>query len=150
MSSWNLFVAPDVTIMHVDYMRSQSREATLPSEEDEQKPSNTLCISYPRILITFPTANQTEGLSWSPKAFVPPDWIGYELPDIVNCSARTGLDTLEKHCADAIGFDIIYFLPDSEDDFDSYTEFLRYMGDRNLAGVAKFDNGTTLFLVPPS
>nr|GEU95583.1 hypothetical protein [Tanacetum cinerariifolium] len=57
MSSWNLFVAPD---------------ATLPSEEDEQKLSNTLCISYPRILITFPTTNQTGGLSWSPKAFVPP------------------------------------------------------------------------------
>nr|GEU95582.1 hypothetical protein [Tanacetum cinerariifolium] len=148
--------------------------------------------------------NQTEGLSWSPKAFVPPgsfdssqiqrepkrlrtegtmpygemndrpnqiskgiianggnriclarcvpvgDWIRYELHDIVNCSARIGLDTLEKHYAYAIGFDIIYFLPDSEDDFDSYTEFLWYMGDRNLAGVAKFDNGTTLFLVPPS
>nr|GEX56029.1 flowering time control protein FPA-like [Tanacetum cinerariifolium] len=231
MSSWNLFVAPDITIMHVDYMRSQSREATLPSEEDEQKSSNTLCISYPRIIITSPIANQTEGLSWSPKAFVPSgsfdssqiqrepkrlrtegtmpygemndrpnqisrglvpsntrftntspnvivspdasyiwrgiiakggnriclarcvpvrDWIGYELPDIVNCSARTGLDTLEKHYAYAIGFDIIYFLPDFEDDFDSYTEFLRYMGDRNRAGVAKFDNGTTLFLVPPS
>ncbi|PWA43406.1 Nucleotide-binding, alpha-beta plait [Artemisia annua] len=78
------------------------------------------------------------------------DWIGYELPDIVNCSARTGLDMLEKHYADAIGFDIIYFLPDSEEDFASFTEFLRYMGDRNRAGVAKFDDGTTLFLVPPS
>ncbi|KAK1426438.1 hypothetical protein QVD17_15110 [Tagetes erecta] len=78
------------------------------------------------------------------------DWIGYEMPEIVNCSARTGLDMLAKHYADAIGFDIVYFLPDSEDDFASYTEFLQYMGDRNRAGVVKFGDGTTLFLVPPS
>lgn len=57
---------------------------------------------------------------------------------------------LEKHYADAIGFDIVYFLPDSEDDFASYTEFLQYMGDRDRAGVVKFGDGTTLFLVPPS
>ncbi|KAE8663082.1 putative transcription factor PosF21-like [Hibiscus syriacus] len=73
-----------------------------------------------------------------------------ELPRVVNCSARTGLDTLANHCGDAIGFDIVFFLPDSEDDFASYTEFLRYLGSKNRAGVAKFDDGTTLFLVPPS
>ncbi|KAK8585462.1 hypothetical protein V6N13_050441 [Hibiscus sabdariffa] len=39
---------------------------------------------------------------------------------------------------------------DSEDDFASYTEFLHYLGSKNRAGVAKFDDGTTLFLVPPS
>ncbi|GLU04905.1 hypothetical protein SLE2022_220330 [Rubroshorea leprosula] len=73
-----------------------------------------------------------------------------ELPNVVNCSARTGLDMLTKHYAEAIGFDIVFFLPDSEDDFASYTEFLRYLGSKNRAGVAKFDDGTTLFLVPPS
>ncbi|KAG6725863.1 hypothetical protein I3843_02G042500 [Carya illinoinensis] len=73
-----------------------------------------------------------------------------ELPEVVNCSARTGLDMLTKHYADANGFDIVFFLPDSEDDFASYTEFLRYLGAKNRAGVAKFDDGTTLFLVPPS
>lgn len=78
------------------------------------------------------------------------EWIGYEIPEVVNCSARTGLDMLAKHYADAVGFDIIFFLPDSEEDFASYTEFLRYLGDKNRAGVAKFDDGTTLFLVPPS
>lgn len=57
---------------------------------------------------------------------------------------------LTKHYAEAIGFDIVFFLPDSEDDFASYTEFLRYLGAKNRAGVAKFDDGTTLFLVPPS
>ncbi|KAJ7980678.1 Flowering time control protein FPA [Quillaja saponaria] len=73
-----------------------------------------------------------------------------ELPEVVNCSARTGLDMLSKHYAEAIGYDIVFFLPDSEDDFASYTEFLRYLGEKNRAGVAKFDDGTTLFLVPPS
>ncbi|CAK7322648.1 unnamed protein product [Dovyalis caffra] len=73
-----------------------------------------------------------------------------EIPPVINCSARTGLDMLAKHYAEAIGFDIVFFLPDSEDDFASYTEFLRYLGSKNRAGVAKFDDGTTLFLVPPS
>ncbi|XP_021752642.1 flowering time control protein FPA-like [Chenopodium quinoa] len=73
-----------------------------------------------------------------------------ELPESVNCSARTGLDMLAKHYAGAIGFDIVFFLPDSEDDFANYTEFLRYLGSKDRAGVAKLDDGTTLFLVPPS
>ncbi|KAM5551189.1 flowering time control protein FPA [Rosa sericea] len=76
--------------------------------------------------------------------------IRIEIPEIVNCSARTGLDMLTKHFAEAIAFDIMFFLPDSEDDFASYTEFLHYLGAKNRAGVAKFDDGMTLFLVPPS
>ncbi|KAL6601761.1 hypothetical protein ACP70R_044981 [Stipagrostis hirtigluma subsp. patula] len=72
------------------------------------------------------------------------------LPDTINCTARTGLDMLAKHYADATGFDIVFFLPDSEDDFVSYTEFLRYLGSKSRAGVVKVDAGTTLFLVPPS
>ncbi|KAJ1290422.1 hypothetical protein BS78_02G242000 [Paspalum vaginatum] len=72
------------------------------------------------------------------------------LPDVINCSARTGLDMLAKHYADATGFDIVFFLPDSEDDFVSYTEFLRYLCSKSRAGVVKVDSGTTLFLVPPS
>ncbi|XP_009787474.1 flowering time control protein FPA isoform X1 [Nicotiana sylvestris] len=73
-----------------------------------------------------------------------------EIPEVVNCSARTGLDMLTKHYADAVGFNIVYFLPDSEEDFASYTEFLRYLGSKDRAGVAKFGDGTTMFLVPPS
>lgn len=76
--------------------------------------------------------------------------IRIDIPEIVNCSARTGLDMLTKHFAEAIAFDIVFFLPDSEDDFASYTEFLHYLGAKNRAGVAKFDDGMTLFLVPPS
>ena len=71
-------------------------------------------------------------------------------PEIVNCCAKTGLDMLAKHYAGAIGFDIVFFLPDREEDFANYTEFLQYLGSNNRAGVAKLDDGTTLFLVPPS
>ncbi|CAA7050469.1 unnamed protein product [Microthlaspi erraticum] len=76
--------------------------------------------------------------------------IEIKLPEVVNCSARTGLDMLAKHYTEAIGFEIVYFVPDSEEDFASYTEFLRYLGSKDRAGVAKLDDGTTLFLVPPS
>ncbi|CAI9762888.1 unnamed protein product [Fraxinus pennsylvanica] len=78
------------------------------------------------------------------------EWVGSKIPEVINCSARTGLDMLGKHYDDAIGFNIVFFLPDSEEDFASYTEFLRYLGSKDRAGVAKFDDGTTLFLVPPS
>ena len=57
---------------------------------------------------------------------------------------------LSKHYQDADGFDIVFFLPDSEEDFASYTEFLQYLRLKNRAGVAKLEDGTTLFLVPPS
>ncbi|KAG0451510.1 hypothetical protein HPP92_026203 [Vanilla planifolia] len=71
-------------------------------------------------------------------------------PNVVNCSARTGLEMLTLHYTESVGFDMVYFLPDSEEDFASYTEFLRYLGQRDRAGVAKLDDGTTMFLVPPS
>ncbi|KAG6526350.1 hypothetical protein ZIOFF_016333 [Zingiber officinale] len=76
--------------------------------------------------------------------------INSPMPSVVNCSARTGLDMLTKHCAEATNFEVVFFLPDSEEDFASYTEFLRYLGLKNRAGVAKLEDGTTLFLVPPS
>ncbi|XP_055830963.1 flowering time control protein FPA-like [Solanum dulcamara] len=74
-----------------------------------------------------------------------------ELPDVVNCSARTGLDRLTKHYADAaVGFSIIFFLPDSDNDSALYEEFLRYLSSKDRAGVAKLGDGTHMFLVPPS
>ncbi|KAE9585951.1 putative RNA recognition motif domain-containing protein [Lupinus albus] len=76
--------------------------------------------------------------------------IGTELPHVVDCTARTTLDMLTKYYADAIGFGTIFFLPDSEEDFASYTEFLCYLKSQNRAGVAKCIDNTTLFLVPPS
>ncbi|KAK4781505.1 hypothetical protein SAY86_015607 [Trapa natans] len=78
------------------------------------------------------------------------DGLSLEIPETVNCSARTGLDTLAKHYEEAAGFDLVFFLPDSEEDFGSYTEFLRYLASKDRAGVAKLSGGTTLFLIPPS
>lgn len=70
---------------------------------------------------------------------------------MVNCSARTDLETLTRHYYEGIGFDAVFFLPDSEADFASYTEFLQYLRLKNRAGVAKmYDGTTTVFLVPPS
>ncbi|KAJ4772422.1 RNA binding protein [Rhynchospora pubera] len=77
--------------------------------------------------------------------------IDFPLPHVINCSARTDLETLTQHYYEATGFDAIFFLPDSEADFASYTEFLQYLSLKNRAGVAKMYDGTsTLFLVPPS
>ncbi|KAL0392525.1 UNVERIFIED_CONTAM: Flowering time control protein FPA, partial [Sesamum radiatum] len=76
--------------------------------------------------------------------------IDTHLPNVVNCSGRIRLDMLNKQYASAIGFNLLLFLPDSEEDFASYTEFLSYLIAKDWAGVAKLDDGTTLFLVPPS
>ncbi|PSS24063.1 Flowering time control protein like [Actinidia chinensis var. chinensis] len=73
-----------------------------------------------------------------------------EMPVVINCSARTDLDMLTKHYAVAIRVNVVFFFPDSEEDFASYTEFLHYLGVKHRAGVAKFDDGTILFFVPPS
>ncbi|MED6144668.1 hypothetical protein PIB30_017769 [Stylosanthes scabra] len=77
--------------------------------------------------------------------------LGIELPHVVDCTARTELDMLARHYDDAIGFEIVYFLPvpDSEDDLASYTEFLEYLKVNNRAGVAKFVDDINFFLVPP-
>lgn len=70
---------------------------------------------------------------------------------MVNCSAKIDLDVLlAKHFTEAMGCNVVYFLPDSEEDVGSYTEFLQYLGVKNLAEVAIFDDGTALFFVPPS
>ncbi|KAL0457830.1 UNVERIFIED_CONTAM: Flowering time control protein FPA, partial [Sesamum latifolium] len=78
------------------------------------------------------------------------EWIDTRLPNVINCSRRIGLDLLRRQYASAIGCNLLLFLPDSEEDFASYTEFLSYLIAKDWAGVAKLDNGTTLFLVPPS
>ncbi|XP_011074231.1 flowering time control protein FPA-like [Sesamum indicum] len=76
--------------------------------------------------------------------------IDTHLPNVVNCSGRIRLDVLSKKYASAIGFNLLLFLPDGEEDFASYTEFLSYLIAKDRAGVAKLDDGTMLFLVPPS
>ncbi|KAL0367521.1 UNVERIFIED_CONTAM: Flowering time control protein FPA [Sesamum radiatum] len=72
------------------------------------------------------------------------------LPNVVDCSGRIGLDLLSRQYATAIVCNLLLFLPDSEEDFAPYTEFLRFLIAKDRAGAAKLDDGTTLFLVPPS
>lgn len=73
-----------------------------------------------------------------------------KFPEVVNCSARTDLDMLTKHFSQASGFGLVSFVPEQDQDVHPYQEFLHYLGSKHRAGVAKFSDGTTLFLVPPS
>ncbi|XP_057839064.2 flowering time control protein FPA [Cryptomeria japonica] len=76
--------------------------------------------------------------------------IDAKFPEVVNCSARTGLDKLAEHFSQASDFGLVCFLPAGGQDVHTYQEFLYYLGSKHRAGVAKFSDGTTLFLVPPS
>ncbi|WMV32991.1 hypothetical protein MTR67_026376 [Solanum verrucosum] len=77
--------------------------------------------------------------------------VRFELPDIVNCSARMRLDKLTIHYSNAaVGFNIFFFLRDTDKDFASYTEFLWYLSAKDRVEVAKLCDGTHMFLVPPS
>ncbi|KAH7373221.1 hypothetical protein KP509_17G044800 [Ceratopteris richardii] len=72
------------------------------------------------------------------------------LPGVVNCVARTSLDTLAQHFFQAIDYSVICFIPDGEGEHASFQEFVSYLIDKHRAGVAKTSDKTTLFLVPPS
>uniref|UniRef100_M1DU36 RNA recognition motif-containing protein n=1 Tax=Solanum tuberosum TaxID=4113 RepID=M1DU36_SOLTU len=48
------------------------------------------------------------------------------------------------------GFNILFFYPNIDKDFASYTKFLRYLSSRDRVGAAKLDGGTNMFLFPPS
>ncbi|PHU14312.1 Flowering time control protein FPA [Capsicum chinense] len=75
------------------------------------------------------------------------DWI----PGVINCAYRKRLHKLTDHYPDAaVGFNIFSFLPDTENDYASYTESLRYLSSNDRAWVAEFAEGTTLLLVPTS
>lgn len=76
--------------------------------------------------------------------------IGTCPPDVVNCVARTALDTLAEHFHKAVDFGAIVFVPDGDSESACYQDFVHYLGDKQRAGVAKLSDGTTLFLVPPS
>ncbi|KAK7261624.1 hypothetical protein RIF29_27940 [Crotalaria pallida] len=74
-----------------------------------------------------------------------------ELPPVIDCTGKIRLDSLEAHYADATTCsDVVFLLPDSEEDFASFTEFLHYLQSKNCAAVAMCSDSTTLFLVPPS
>jgi hypothetical protein len=72
-------------------------------------------------------------------------------PESVNCTARTDLDTLARHVYTIADYNVVCFEPETDQDQGPYHDFLRYLGDKRRAGVAKWgDGGATLFLVPPS
>ncbi|KAJ7557455.1 hypothetical protein O6H91_05G127500 [Diphasiastrum complanatum] len=76
--------------------------------------------------------------------------IDLDLPDVINCTARTDLDMLAKHVHQAGDFGVVFFVPDGDVDVPPYQDFMSYLGEKHRAGVAKLSNGSTLFLVPPS
>ncbi|KAK7401109.1 hypothetical protein VNO78_12423 [Psophocarpus tetragonolobus] len=72
------------------------------------------------------------------------------LPEFLDCTARTSLDMLSKHYYQAVGVWVVFFVPGSDADMDFYNEFMHYLEEKQRAAVAKLDDKTTLFLVPPS
>ncbi|CAL1408016.1 unnamed protein product [Linum trigynum] len=72
------------------------------------------------------------------------------LPGYLDCTARTSLDMLSKHYDQAASAWVIFFVPASDADMGHYNEFMHYLGEKQRAAVAKLDERTTLFLVPPS
>ncbi|WCJ37292.1 RNA recognition motif (RRM)-containing protein [Euphorbia peplus] len=72
------------------------------------------------------------------------------LPEFLDCTARTGLDMLEKHYYQAASAWVVFFAPASDADIGYYNEFMHYLEEKQRAAVAKLDDKTTLFLVPPS
>ncbi|KAL4598772.1 hypothetical protein ACB092_11G081400 [Castanea dentata] len=72
------------------------------------------------------------------------------LPEFLDCTARTGLDMLSKHYYQAANAWVVFFVPETDADMGFYNEFMHYLGEKQRAAVAKLDEKTTLFLVPPS
>ncbi|GMI73962.1 Arabidopsis thaliana Split Ends 2 [Hibiscus trionum] len=72
------------------------------------------------------------------------------LPEFLDCTARTGLDMLAKHYYQASSAWVVFFVPEGDADMGLYNEFMNYLGEKQRAAVAKLDDITTLFLVPPS
>ncbi|XP_031372229.1 flowering time control protein FPA isoform X1 [Punica granatum] len=72
------------------------------------------------------------------------------LPEFLDCTARTSLDMLSKHYYQAAGAWVIFFVPGSDADIGFYNEFMHYLEEKQRAAVAKLDDRTTMFLVPPS
>lgn len=76
--------------------------------------------------------------------------LDFMLPEFLDCTARTGLDMLAKHYYQAAAAWVVFFVPESDADIGFYNEFMHYLGEKQRAAVAKLDEKTTLFLVPPS
>ncbi|PIN01004.1 Apoptosis-promoting RNA-binding protein TIA-1/TIAR (RRM superfamily) [Handroanthus impetiginosus] len=77
----------------------------------------------------------------------PPDMV---LPEYLDCTARTSLEMLAKHYYQAASAWVVFFVPANDPDISYYNDFMSYLEERQRAAVAKLDERTTLFLVPPS
>lgn len=74
----------------------------------------------------------------------------YLRPNVLDCTARTGLEMLAKHFYSAADSWVVFFAPQTDADIGLYDEFMHYLAERQRAAVAKLDDLHTLFLVPPS
>nr|XP_017250848.1 PREDICTED: flowering time control protein FPA-like [Daucus carota subsp. sativus] len=72
------------------------------------------------------------------------------LPDFLDCTTKTDIDILAKHYYESVSSWVVTFFPYSDADIASYNELMNYLGKKQKAAVAKIDENTTLFLVPPS
>lgn len=72
------------------------------------------------------------------------------LPNVLDCTARTGLEMIAKHFYSAADSWVVFFAPQTDADIGLYDEFMHYLAGRQRAAVAKLDDLHTLFLVPPS
>ncbi|KAJ6343225.1 hypothetical protein OIU76_005040 [Salix suchowensis] len=57
---------------------------------------------------------------------------------------------LAKHYYQAASAWVVFFVPASDADMGHYNELMHYLEEKQRAAVAKLDDKTTLFLVPPS
>ncbi|KAJ7561611.1 hypothetical protein O6H91_03G035800 [Diphasiastrum complanatum] len=76
--------------------------------------------------------------------------IDINLPEVINCTARTDLDMLGKHIFQAGDYGTVFFVPQGDVHVAPYQDFLHYLQEKHRAGVAKLGDGSSLFLVPPS
>ncbi|KAL3848672.1 hypothetical protein ACJIZ3_010554 [Penstemon smallii] len=72
------------------------------------------------------------------------------LPKYIDCTARTSLEMLAEHYYQAASAWVVFFVPANDPDIGYYNEFMNFLGEKQRAAVAKLDERTTLFLVPPS
>ena len=57
---------------------------------------------------------------------------------------------LSQHFYQASCSWVVFFVPETDADINFYNEFLLFLKEKNRAAVAKLEDKTTLFLVPPS
>ncbi|CAI5457636.1 unnamed protein product [Closterium sp. Yama58-4] len=57
--------------------------------------------------------------------------ISAPMPDVLNCSARTELDTLAKHVRAAADFGVVAIIPEAQPDVPPYHDLVQYLGEKH-------------------